>query len=130
VVAGARRLAALTVLLKAGKIRKDYDVPCQVLDAETDATEISLAKNVMRENMHPADQFEAFRDLVDKGLPAADMATRFGVTETIVRQRLRLGRVSPLVLKALRTSWPLPSPTITTHRSACSLNSRHTMART
>ena len=56
----------------------------------------------MREAMHPADEFEAFRDLADRGLPAADIAARFGVTETVVAKRLKLANVSPLILKTYR----------------------------
>ena len=55
---------------------------CQVLDRDADATEIGLAENVVRLAMHPADQFEAFRDLIDKGAGIADIAARFGVAET------------------------------------------------
>jgi len=40
--------------------------------------------------MHPADEFQAFRDLTQGGMPAADVAARFGVSETVVRQRLKL----------------------------------------
>ena len=102
VVAGGRRLKALAVLAKDGRIEADMPVPCQIITDGTDATEISLAENVMRESMHPADQFEAFRDLADKGLPAADIAARFGVTETVVAKRLKLANVSPLILKIYR----------------------------
>jgi ParB family transcriptional regulator, chromosome partitioning protein len=35
-------------------------------------------------------------------MPAADVAARFGVTETVVQKRLRLARVSPSVLAAFR----------------------------
>jgi ParB family transcriptional regulator, chromosome partitioning protein len=52
--------------------------------------------------MHPADEFEAFRDLSDKGMPAADVAARFGVTEGVVTKRLKLARVSPAILAAYR----------------------------
>ena len=48
-------------------IRPDYRVPCKIAEDEVDAAELSLAENVMRDDMHPADRFEAFRDLVDKG---------------------------------------------------------------
>lgn len=102
VVAGRRRLMALAVLAKDGRIEADMPVPCKVIDGDTDASEISLAENVMREAMHPADEFEAFRDLADKGLPAADIAARFGVTETVVAKRLKLANVSPLILKTYR----------------------------
>jgi ParB family chromosome partitioning protein len=102
VIAGGQRLKALQQLAKAGDIEAAYPVPCKVTAAETDATELSLAKNVVRENMHPADQFEAFCKLIDKGAPIPDIAARFGITETVVTQRLKLARVSPVILKAYR----------------------------
>ena len=102
VVAGGRRLQALQCLVESGKIAADYAVPCQLVADDADATEISLAENAVRENMHPADEFEAFRTLSDKGMPAADVAARFGVTEAVVSKRLKLARVSPAILGAYR----------------------------
>src|SRR5271166_1201436 len=52
--------------------------------------------------LHPADQFEAFRALMDKGSSAADIAARFGVAEATVTKRMKLGRVSPVILDAYR----------------------------
>jgi ParB family chromosome partitioning protein len=53
--------------------------------------------------MHPADQFEAFKKLAEeRGLGAEDIAARFGVTSHVVRQRLRLGAVSPTLMKTYR----------------------------
>jgi ParB family chromosome partitioning protein len=75
-----------------------------VLERGSNVTEIGLAENVMRIAMHPADRFEAFRDLIDKGSSAADIAARFGVTEALVEKRLRLGRVAPAILDAYRAS--------------------------
>jgi len=102
VVAGNRRLAALAALLKARKIAADFEVPCQVIENGADATEISLAENTVRENMHPTDECDAYRDLIDKGAPIADVAARFGKTEHYVKQRLKLARVSPVVIEAYR----------------------------
>jgi ParB family chromosome partitioning protein len=102
VVAGGQRLKALNLLAEQGAIASDHPVPCKVADGEIDATELSLAENTLREDMHPADQFEAFRLLVDQGAPVEDIAARFGVTAAVVTQRLRLARVSPLILKAYR----------------------------
>src|SRR5438552_2172265 len=90
VVAGGRRLEALRQLAKDGKIAEDHPVPWQVIAAEVDATEISLAENAVRERMHPADEFEAFRELIDKCSPVEDIAARFGVTPRTVEQRLKL----------------------------------------
>nr|WP_225170579.1 ParB/Srx family N-terminal domain-containing protein [Ensifer sp. IC4062] len=50
VVAGGRRLAALNLLAEAGEIAKDYPVECKEREGEI-ATEVSLAENVMREEM-------------------------------------------------------------------------------
>jgi len=102
VVAGGQRLKALMQLAKQGDIKANYLVPCKIAESEVDAAELSLAENVMRDDMHPADRFEAFRDLVDKGHSTADIAARFGTSEKSVRQLLKLARVSPAVLKAYR----------------------------
>jgi len=102
VVAGGRRLQALLQLADSGKIPADHPVQCQVLAVETDAAEISLAENFVREQMHPADEFDAFRELADRKIPAADIAARFGVTETVVLKRLKLARVSPAIIQAYR----------------------------
>lgn len=102
VVAGSRRLEALASLAKSGDIETTFDVPCRVIEKDADATELSLAENAVREDMHPADEFEAFRDLIDKGKSVADVAAAFGVTEAVVTRRLKLARVSPVILTAYR----------------------------
>jgi ParB family chromosome partitioning protein len=102
VVAGGQRLKALLKLAQEGDIKPTYRVPCKIADGDFDAAEISLAENVMRDDMHPADKFEAFRDLVDKGHSTADIAARFGTSDKAVRQLLKLARVSPAVLKSYR----------------------------
>ena len=103
VVAGRRRYLALSMLAERDQIPADHPVLCQVLERDADATEIGLAENVVRIAMHPADQFEAFRALVDKGADTADIAARFGVPEATVEKRLKLGRVAPTILDAYRT---------------------------
>jgi ParB family chromosome partitioning protein len=103
VVAGGRRLIALKLLAKRKAFGKAGPVPCRVLDGE-DAGEASLAENVVRLDMHPADQFEAFARLHQdgQGLGIEDIAARFGVSAHTVRQRLRLSAVSPRLLQAYR----------------------------
>ena len=101
VVFGGRRLRALQALAKAGELPDTLadGVPCRVLTAE-EAQEASLAENTIREAMSPLDQFTAFQALVEEGRDTAEVAARFGVTETAVKQRLRLARVSPKLLQA------------------------------
>lgn len=101
VVAGSRRLRALQLLAERNELPND-NIRCTVLPEDADAVQISLAENVVRENMHPADEFEAFRDLIDKGKSIEDVAAAFGVTRTVVEKRLKLARVSPKVLQAYR----------------------------
>ena len=89
-----RRLAQL-LRVKRKEIKPDELIRC-ILDTEHSATEISLAENAIRSDMHPADQYEAFAKLhSEEGKSAEDIAARFGVTATVVRQRLKLGAVSP-----------------------------------
>ena len=102
VVAGSRRHRALSLLADCGKVAPTHPVACHFLPESADATEISLAENVSQAPMHPADQFEAFRDLIDAGQTPEDIATRFGITEAAVKKRLTLARVSPAVLTAYR----------------------------
>lgn len=101
VVAGARRLAALRLLVKEGNFAKDIEIPCNVLDAERD-TEISLAENTQRERMHVVDEVLAYRQLVEDGLAAEEIAARFGQSVITVRQRLKLANLSPKILDAMR----------------------------
>jgi ParB family chromosome partitioning protein len=96
-----RRLAQL-LRVKRKEIKKTEPIRC-VIDTANDAFEISLDENVTRENMHPADQFEAFRKLAcERGFGAEEIAARFGVTPHVVRQRLRLGAVSPRLMEVYR----------------------------
>ncbi|MCJ2876616.1 ParB N-terminal domain-containing protein [Rhizobium pusense] len=96
-----RRLAQL-LRVKRKQIKKSEAIRC-VLDTENDAAEISLDENVTRESMSPADQFERFRELSErKGWGAEEIAARFGVSAHVVRQRLRLGAVSPKLMQVYR----------------------------
>jgi hypothetical protein len=61
-----------------------------------------LAENEMRQAMHPADQFEAFKALIDADHGIEDIAARFGVPPTVVRQRLKLTAVSPKLMALYR----------------------------
>lgn len=102
VVAGGRRLRALRLLAKQKKLPKDATVPCIVLSADEDASEISLVENTLRTSMHPDDQFGAFQSLIDGGIPIEDVAARFGVTPTLVERRLKLAKVSPRLRSLFR----------------------------
>ncbi len=101
ILAGQRRFLALSQIAfedSAG----DAAARCTIVSDKADGAEISLAENAVRTDMHPADQFQAFRDLIDKGSSIADVAARFGVSEATVAKRLKLGRIAPKLLDLYR----------------------------
>ncbi|ABC90787.1 putative plasmid stabilization protein [Rhizobium etli CFN 42] len=101
VIAGSRRLGALRLLAKEGRLAEDAPIPCTLRNGE-DVTELSLAENVQREAMHVVDEIVAFRDLAEGGMAPESIAARFGQSVITVRQRLKLANLSPKVLDVLR----------------------------
>ncbi len=78
-----RRLAQL-LRVKRKEIKKTEPIRL-VIDTANDASEINLDENVPREDLHPADQFERFRELADnRGWGAKEIAARFGVSAHVV----------------------------------------------
>ena len=102
VVAGGRRLKAMQALVEDKVFDADHPVPCQVRTGDAQPGEVSLAENVMRVAMHPADQVVAFSDLARAGQSVSAIAARFGASERVVEQRLRLGNAAPELLDAYR----------------------------
>ena len=102
VVAGGRRLKAMQALVEDKVFDANHPVPCQVRSGDAEPGEISLAENVVRIAMHPADQVTAFAKLVEAGQSVSAIAARFGASERIVEQRLRLGNAAPELLDAYR----------------------------
>ncbi|BCG97793.1 ParB/RepB/Spo0J family partition protein [Mesorhizobium sp. 131-2-1] len=99
VPAGGRRYLALGILIKQKRLAKNEPIPCIVnRGQETSAEEDSLAENLRRADLHPLDQFRAFKTLSDQGLDPDEIGARFFVSSATVRQRLRLASVSPKLL--------------------------------
>ena len=100
---GRRRTALLQELATEDVYSEDMPIDCLLVEGDDAlAVELSLMENLMRADMHPADQVEAFARLVHEGSTAAEIAARFGMAERAVEQRLRLGNVSPMLLQAYR----------------------------
>ena len=93
---------ALSLLVEKGAASPSMEIPCRLVTKKTDLTEVGLTENVMRDPMHPADEFEAFQVLIANGKSAADVAARFGVSENVVLRRLALARVSPALIQQYR----------------------------
>lgn len=101
VIAGGRRLKALQKLSAEKRMDEAQTIPC-ILRETGNATDDSLAENVFREQLHPLDQFVAFKQLADQNIPDDDIAKRYHVTVKFVRQRLKLASASPALLKAFQ----------------------------
>ena len=101
VTGGERRRTALNLLVKRKQMKATDQVPCRVVDGAHISA--SLSENIHRLAMHPADQFIAWAKMADDGLTVPEIAKRHGATTRIVEQRLKLGRLSPTLLEALKT---------------------------
>ncbi|MBB3999752.1 ParB/RepB/Spo0J family partition protein [Aureimonas pseudogalii] len=100
VPAGGRRYLALELLVKQKRLNKTAPVPCVVSDAASGVLidEVSLAENIERAPLHPLDQYRAFQAMRDKGMTEEGIAAAFFVGVNVVKQRLRLAAVSPVLL--------------------------------
>lgn len=101
VAAGERRRRAMLLLQQRGRLTKEHEVLCELVPPER-ALELSLAENSGREAMHPADEFEAFKALIEEGKGVEDVAARFGVSVLTVQRRLKLSALSPKLLALYR----------------------------
>ncbi|KUM25614.1 DNA-binding protein [Mesorhizobium loti] len=99
VPAGGRRFRALELLVRQKRMAKTQPVPCVVNRSDkTSMEDDSLAENTHRENLHPLDQYRAFKALSDHGNDIEEIAARYFVSPNTVRQRLKLAAVSPRLL--------------------------------
>ncbi len=100
--AGGRRWRAIGMLIERGVLTKDYAIDVRICEsADAAVREISLAENLIREAMTPADEARAYRDIVDDGADAEAVARRFGVTVRHVQGRLRLADLAEPIFAAL-----------------------------
>lgn len=97
VCAGQRRLLALQHIAAP-----DTKVPVRIVDEQT-AIEVSLAENLERKSMNPADELAAFNALIETGAYDGNrIADRFGFDRRYVRRRLKMAVLHPDILAALR----------------------------
>lgn len=101
VVAGDRRMQAIGTLIGAGELPEDFAIPVLIV-TEDEAIEISLAENVNREDMHPADVYVAMQAMIDHGRAIADVALRFELAVPTVKRYLKLANVSPRLIGMYR----------------------------
>lgn len=100
-VDGHRRFAALGWILEHEPGMWKYNnVPAIITDGNI--KELALAANVLRKDLHPADQYKAFAALADNNMTPNDIAKRFGLDQRKARQLVTLGKVIDPVLQDYR----------------------------
>jgi ParB family chromosome partitioning protein len=101
VIAGGGRYLSIEMLVATGAVPKDYPVKC-VLRSIEEATAISLVENADRADLHEADEFVAFKRMVDEGKSVDTIAEHFGIPVRTVQQRLRLADLHPALIEEYR----------------------------
>lgn len=97
---GNRRLAALQMMYGD---TSDEPIECKLRDVDAGgAFEDSLTAAVLAHQLHPVDQYEAYRQLAERGATDEELMRRFGMTEREVRQVKALGGLSPKLREAWR----------------------------
>lgn len=110
VAAGERRTLALRWLMEQennadkttpdGIVTDDYPVEVLIVSRAM-ARVVSMMENSQREQMHPADQVTAFRDLSADGQTPAQIGDLLGFSTRHVQRCLRLATMAPVLLDAL-----------------------------
>jgi len=106
VIAGETRRLGLCglrdgLIPDAAGFTDNYPVPVREVEEEQ-AVAMSATENLVREQMHPADQFEAFRQLNDQCGSVEHVAAVFGVEPQVVVRSLKLANASPKLLQLYR----------------------------
>ncbi len=96
-VAGERRL-------RAAKLAGLREVPCILLNINMeDASLIALVENLQRRDLDFIEEAEGLRQLIDRfGMSQEEAARRIGKSQSAVANKLRLLKLPPDVLEALR----------------------------
>ena len=119
IVAGNRRFRA------AKKAGLDV-IPAHVVEMTDDeAQEAQIVENLQRADVHPLEEGEAYRKLIeDGGRKVADVAVKVGKSESYVRQRLFLTNLSDKAKKLYRKN-EIPRCIGSPHRPADAQQSGH-----
>lgn len=100
VTAGWGRCLAQSERAKRDRIAFDEPIWCK-LGAADRATELSLSDN-KQQPMHPADEFDAFKALIEHGRSIEYIAAYRGIKPVEVQRRLKLANVAPEFITMFR----------------------------
>jgi ParB family transcriptional regulator, chromosome partitioning protein len=101
IAAGDGRWTSIGMLIEDGDLPIDFQITYLLVN-EDEAIEISLAENLYREDMHPADLYEAMLELTKHGRSIDDIALKFNLDPNTVKKHLKLANVSPRLLDLYR----------------------------
>jgi ParB family chromosome partitioning protein len=103
VIAGGRRVRIAKKMQADGHPKAPKEMPCRVVECtDEQARTISLAENVVRQQLSPADEFEAYQKLAKDGKTPEQIAHIFGVGVSQVNKRLKLANLAPKIIKDFR----------------------------
>jgi ParB family chromosome partitioning protein len=85
IVSGERRW-------KAAQIAGLTKVPCIIIHNQNDAEEIALIENIQREDLHPLELMQAFKNLLDRKIckSTSEIANKLGLNKSMVVETLAL----------------------------------------
>ena len=108
VLDGCRRLPALKLLQKRGKLPKGWtdwqQVPVAIRAnlSEADRRRLGIVANVQREQLHPLDEADAWLAILETGTPVDDLAAMTGFTLKTIKRRLALSGLCEAARNAYR----------------------------
>lgn len=97
IIAGSRRL-------KAAKILKFEEIPAKIVEMnDIEAREAQIVENLQRQDVHPLDEGEAYRKLIEEAkYEISAVAVKVAKSESYVKQRLFLTNLKEKTVKAYR----------------------------
>jgi ParB family transcriptional regulator, chromosome partitioning protein len=88
---GEGRYLAVALLIKEKRLPKDYPMPVCVKElSDLDMLELATSENIQRSDMHPADEAQAFNDMMKLGSDVDSIALKMGMSSKTVAQRLAI----------------------------------------
>jgi ParB family transcriptional regulator, chromosome partitioning protein len=100
--AGNGRYLSIEHNIKKGLLPKTFGVECKVNSEGFSSDAIKIAENSNRTNLHPVEEFQAFSRMIElEGRDLKAVANAYGRTQKFVTQRLKLSKLSPILISAL-----------------------------
>lgn len=85
--------------VEAARELKLKSIPVSLVEMDDiNAHECALSENAVREDMDAMDECVAFQTMLDNGRSVADIVERFGVSASVVNQRLKLGQLDQCII--------------------------------